>query len=577
MMTETPLHTAMNIARDAAHGVRAASLVLVLLFVVGSAGATASKVATSPTSEAAQTDIASIMRLIDAGQFKAAEARIAADLRSPALSASARTDLQFQRERMRRILLDFTLDADALKARVRTDIPDLSDAEFARWNAAGLFEQQLIDGRTLYFKRAPGNLFRLSPEAVARRAVQTPISDGPMETLNDHQRAIYHTALAERRSSVLPHRVRMTQTLSVNADAVPAGETVRAWIPYPQAVPGQQQDIQYIASAPATHQIAPESAAQRTVYLEQSAKTGQKTVFSVTYELTLLAQYHAIDAAKVAASAGSAMRNKKQGTANAPPSPGRNVPHDRKGVPLRGSPRLPGSPLARFPVPLNTASAPSELAPYLAERPPHIVFTDAMRTFSRQVVGDEKNPYRIAQKLFAAVDRIPWAGAREYSTISNISDYALHAGHADCGQQTLLLMTLLRLNGIPARWQSGMVFSDDGGGYSNIHDWAYLYLAPYGWVPVDVTTGRLHPGAHDDPALEWFYLGGLDAYRIAFNADYGRAFAPPKQHFRSDDVDSQRGEVEWRGGNIYFDQTDYDFTWQVLTAPQASAKTPRSN
>jgi transglutaminase-like putative cysteine protease len=60
---------------------------------------------------------------------------------------------------------------------------------------------------------------------------------------------------------------------------------------------------------------------------------------------------------------------------------------------------------------------------------------------------------------------------REYSTISNISDYALRAGHADCGQQTLLLITLLRMNGIPARWQSGMVFSDDGSGYNNLHDW----------------------------------------------------------------------------------------------------------
>ena len=88
-----------------------------------------------------------------------------------------------------------------------------------------------------------------------------------------------------------------------------------------------------------------------------------------------------------------------------------------------------------------------------------------MRKFSREAVGDERNPYRIAQKLFAAVDRIPWAGALEYSTIGNISDYALHAGHADCGQQTLLLMTLLRLNGIPSRWQSGMMFAE--GGYDN--------------------------------------------------------------------------------------------------------------
>ncbi|HXD38466.1 MAG TPA: transglutaminase domain-containing protein [Rhodanobacter sp.] len=488
--------------------------------------------------------VAPIIAQIDAGHFHEAQAAIDRALAQPQLSAERRRALTFQRERMRRILLDFTLDADDVEARVRKQIPDLTDAEFAKWNAAGLFEHQVIDGRTLYFKRSPGNLFRLSPEAVARRAVQTPITDGPMESLNDTQRAIYHAALAEHRSGVLPRRVRMTQTLTVDADAVPAGETVRAWIPYPQAVPGQQQDIRYIASVPAQHRIAPASALQRTVYLEQPAVAGKKTEFSVTYELTLFAQYHAIDPARVtplSAASAEAVQCRDG--------------HDD------------AAPCSIFPV-HGTAHAEAELAPYLAERPPHIVFTDAMRAFSRKVVGDEKNPYRIAQKLFAAVDKIPWAGAREYSTISNISDYALHAGHADCGQQTLLLMTLLRLNGIPTRWQSGMVFSDDGTDYSNIHDWGYLYLAPYGWVPMDVTTGRLQPGAGDDQALAWFYLGGLDNYRIAFNNDYGRTFVPPKQHFRSDNVDSQRGEVEWRGGNLYFDQWDYGFDWQIQAATQ---------
>jgi transglutaminase-like putative cysteine protease len=454
-----------------------------------------------------------IIAQIDGGHFKAADAAITTALAQPGLPADTQRALAFQRERMRRILLDFTLSADDVEARVRKQIPDLTAAEFAKWNAAGLFEHQLIDGKTLYFKRSPGNLFRLSAEALARRAVQTPLIDGPMEALNDHQRAIYQTALSEHRSSVLPRRLRMTQTLTVAADAVPAGEIVRAWIPYPQAVPGQQEDIRYVASVPAKHRIAPESAPQRTAYLEKPAVAGQKTVFSVTWELTQYAQYHAIDPARV----------------------------------------------VRF------AMTP-ELAPFVAERAPHIVFTDAMREFSRKVVGDETNPYRIAQKLFAAVDRIPWAGAREYSTISNISDYALHAGHADCGQQTLLLMTLLRLNGIPTRWQSGMVFSDDGSHYNNIHDWGFVYLAPYGWVPMDVTTGRLHPSANDAPALEWFYLGGLDEYRVAFNSDFGRPFQPAKQQFRSDDVDSQRGEAEWKGGNIYFDQLDYDFDWQVLPA-----------
>lgn len=487
------------------YGLRVAASLLSLLLGIQLASA----------NDSGNSKIAPIIAQIDAGHFKNAEAAITAESAQPGLSAETKTALAFQRERMRRILLDFTLSADQVKARVRKQIPDLTDAEFAKWNAAGLFERQVIDGRMLYFKRSPGNLFRLSPEAVARRAVQTPITDGQMASLNEHQRAIYRAALAEQRSSVLPQRVRMTQTLTINADAVPAGETVRAWIPYPQAVPGQQEDIRYVGSVPTQHQISPATALQRTLYLEKPAVAGQKTVFSVTYELTLLAQYHAIDPAKVQAE-----------------------------------------------------TITPELAPFVAERAPHIVFTSAMRAFSRQVVGDEKNPYRIAQKLFAAVDRIPWAGAREYSTISNISDYTLHAGHGDCGEQTLLLMTLLRLNGIPARWQSGMVFSDDGSGYDNIHDWGYLYLPPYGWVPMDVTTGRLHPGPGDDKALEWFYLGGLDNYRIAFNNDFGRAFQPPKQQFRSDDVDSQRGEAEWKGGNLYFDQTDYDFKWQILPAMQ---------
>ena len=352
---------------------------------------------------------------------------------------------------------------------------------------------------------AVSNLFRLSAEATALRATPPRYVDGPMETPNEHHRAVRKAALSSGDTGVMPQRVRVTQTLTVDADAVPAGEMVRAWIPFPRAIPGHQEDIRLIASEPATHVVAPEATAQRTVYLEQAASAGQPTRFSITYELAIRAQYNEIDAEKV-------------------------VP----------------------------ATITPELAAHLGERAPHIVHTDAMRAFSHEVVGGEENPYRIAQKLFAAVDAIPWAGAREYSTISNISDYALHAGHADCGQQTLLLMTLLRLNGIPARWQSGMVFSD--GAYDNLHDWAQVYLAPYGWVPVDVTIGRFDSA----PEIEWFYLGGLDGYRIVFNDDYGTPLHPHKQHFRSETVDSQRGEAEWRGGNLYFDQWDYAFTAQVM-------------
>lgn len=463
--------------------------------------------------------VRAVVQLVDNGAFATAEQAIADALRSSSLASEQKGAYEFERERMRRILLDFSLTEADARAHVRKQIPDLKDAEFAAWDAAGLLEFRVIDGEKLYFKRAPSNLFRLSAEARARRANPVPFNDSPLEQPHAHHREVLEQAKATGRASVAPRRVRITQSITVDPGAVPAGETVRAWIPYPRAIQGQQESIELIDSSPSKHRIAPESAPQRTVYFEQPATANKPTTFSVTYELTIYGQHQRIDPEKV--------------------------------------------------VPVAASSA--ELAPYLGERPPHIVFTDDMRKFSREVVGDEKNPYRIAQKLFAAVDRIPWAGALEYSTISNISDYALHAGHADCGQQTLLLMTLLRLNGIPARWQSGWIFSD--GAYNNMHDWGWLYLAPHGWVPMDVTFGKLDSG---EPALDAFYLGSFDAYRVVFNDDYSRPFVPAKRHFRSETVDLQRGEVEWRGGNLYFDRWDYDFKATLLPlAEQAHAEVGR--
>ncbi len=490
------------------------ALLLSALLVTGAASADESREA--PVAQA----VAHVSGLVDTGQFKAAEAEIAEALEQANLSAHQRQALSFERERMRRILLDFPHAEDAVKTRLRELIPDMRAEEFVAWDTSGLLEHQMIDGRKLYFDRAVSNLFRLSPAAAARRKLQTPFNDSPLETLHRHHREVRAQALASGRSSVTPHRVRVTQSLIVNADAVPPGETLHAWIPFPRAIPGQQEDIGLLASTPSQHVLAPESTLQRTVSMQKNAEAGRKTEFSINYEVTIFGRYFDIDPDKV--------------------------------VPAQITP---------------------ELAPHTGERAPHVVYTDAIRKFSREVVGDEKNPYRIAQKLFAAVDqRIPWAGAREYSTLSNISEYAVQAGHGDCGQQTLLLMTLLRLNDIPARWQSGMIFSD--GDYDNLHDWGQLYLAPYGWVPMDVTFGRLGSagtGPADpklaDPALEWFYLGGLDAYRIAFNDDYAREFVPGKQHFRSETVDSQRGEVEWQSGNLYFDQWDYSFEWEILPAP----------
>jgi hypothetical protein len=68
----------------------------------------------------------------------------------------------------------------------------------------------------------------------------------------------------------------------------------------------------------------------------------------------------------------------------------------------------------------------------------------------------------------------------------------------------------------------------------------------------------------DDPRVRWFYFGNLDSYRLVVNDDFSQPLYPLKIYPRSETVDFQRGEVEWEGGNLYFDQWDYDYKVEYL-------------
>ena len=202
------------------------------------------------------------------------------------------------------------------------------------------------------------------------------------------------------------------------------------------------------------------------------------------------------------------------------------------------------------------------VAPFLCEGP-HVVFTPELRALSQEIVGGETNDMLKAKKCFDWIaDNIKYSFAIEYSTIRNISDYCRSHRYGDCGQEALLFITLCRLNGVPARWQSGWNTFPGG---EDIHDWSEIYLAPYGWMPVDPYMGiwAMRYASTYTPEqkreVRDFYFGGLDQWRMAANSDHSQALSPPKKSFRSDDVDFQRGELEWGNHNIYFDQYSYHF------------------
>jgi hypothetical protein len=87
---------------------------------------------------------------------------------------------------------------------------------------------------------------------------------------------------------------------------------------------------------------------------------------------------------------------------------------------------------------------------------------------------------------------------------------------------------------IPARWETGWTTGPD----QNMHDWWEIYLAPYGWVPADVWYESLDS---EQEREKWFYLGGIDCYRLVVNTDHNQPRYPAKSFFRSELVDFQRG------------------------------------
>lgn len=58
-----------------------------------------------------------------------------------------------------------------------------------------------------------------------------------------------------------------------------------------------------------------------------------------------------------------------------------------------------------------------------------------------------------------------------------------------CDELTNLFISMMRSLGVPARFVSGVVYSNVGYDFEN-HGWAEVYMPDYGWVPFDITFGQ---------------------------------------------------------------------------------------
>jgi transglutaminase-like putative cysteine protease len=400
-----------------------------------------------------------------------------------------------------RIELDFPFTENIIDQQLKERNGIFTADEKTEWEKNNWLEWKMINGEKRYFSRATSNLDLIRSFYLERSRKDSVEAADTEITYRKKYTQLIIKASENGPNPVLPVNLTMYYTITVSADAVPAGEIIRCWLPYPEENHPRQHNVRLLSTSEENFVLAPDSAIHRTVYMETKAEKGLPVIFNVSFSYQSSGQYFDPDKMNI-------------------------TPYDKNSTLYKE---------------------------YTSEQLPHICFTEKIKYLADSLTGSEVRPFEIVRKIYTwFTNNIPWAGAQEYSIISNIPEYVLQNRRGDCGMQTFLFMSMLRHKGIPVRWQSGWKVPPDA---KNLHDWCEVYFEGTGWVPVDISYGLQYS---DNQKTREFYISGIDSYRLIINEGVAGRLFPEKKFLRSEPFDFQRGEVEWSGGNLYFDKWHYN-------------------
>ena len=422
------------------------------------------------------------------GNFDRARALIARRLEGD-LPEVLRTRLKQERYILDTLEANYTISRPEALAMLQEHIPGFTEEELEELHLSGKIDWIYRDGQTWYLSNFYKSLLKVYPEywhrAVENQGLE-PKGTNPL---------VAKVIENVKDGDLLKGHIHLKHQVELYPHMVREGEPLRVHIPLP--VERQQiTNLQYVAFQPEPKALPKADTPQPTAYFETKAEKDQ--TFFVEYAFDYEAVYHDLAEADFDA--------------------------------------------------VEMASVPEICHKELEELWPHIKFTPYLRMLAEEIRGNETNLLKIARRIYDYITtRVEYRYVRDYKAFETIPETVGLLMRGDCGQQALLFITLCRICGIPARWQSGLSVNPDDGG---AHDWAQFYIPSIGWLYADLSLG----GAayrREDFVLWNFHFGNLDPYRVPINNAFQVKFDPPKEHWRKDPYDNQMGELEYDDEGIY--------------------------
>lgn len=434
-----------------------------------------------------------ILKMKWSGRLDQAKSMIEKRLELPHLPKAYRARLILELKNIGHLRLNYTRTKSEVLNDIRRRIPDFTMEEVDQCILEGKLEWIFIEGQEMFMPNTVNNLFNQNPDFWLRTAEGDTRSYEALDSVMD--------ALPSSGGDMKAH-IHIRHELKLKDEMVEEGRKIRVYLP----VPLQRQQITNLkinSITPQPLRMPQEEDVQPAAYFEAAAEKGQ--VFYVEYEFDNVTRYTDLSLADFDAVAAAAAEG-----------------------------------------------YPEEVLPFLKERGPHILFTPYLRSLAEELIGDETNPLKIARIFYDYITcSLSYSFVRDYAALDSIAEYMAINRKGDCGVMAILFITLCRIAGIPARWQSGLDAEPDDIGE---HDWAQFYIPSMGWLYCDPSFGRA-ARLRNREQLWNFFFGNLDPFRIPLNGDMQYDFVPAKKFIRFDPTDNQAGEIEYEDGGIYGGRT----------------------